>query len=131
MRTIAHPFVTSDDSDLDLLDRCYETACEALHSEYNIEIPSLDGLMIIPLTNALLIVRGRPTRRTRPELHTRFREVSSRRRISKLGALRRSGKRPYSELGRRAMGASGGTPMSRWMATVMALSGTDIRTCSL
>ena len=56
MRTIAHPFVTSDDSDLDLLDRCYKTACEALHSEYNIEIPSLDGLMIIPLTNALLVL---------------------------------------------------------------------------
>ena len=64
VRTIAHPFVTSDDSDLDLLDRCYETACEALHSEYNIEIPSLDGRHN-PSQTLCSIVRGRPTRRTR------------------------------------------------------------------
>jgi hypothetical protein len=53
LKNIAHPFATPDDCDLDLLDRCYEAACQDLRSEYNIELAALAEL-ISTLTNALV-----------------------------------------------------------------------------
>ena len=48
-----HPFATADDRDLDLLNRCYEAACQDLQSNYEIELAALADL-IAPLTNALV-----------------------------------------------------------------------------
>jgi hypothetical protein len=49
LRNIALPFA----EDLELLDRCYEAACEELHLKYEIQVTALAEL-IATMTNALL-----------------------------------------------------------------------------